>query len=143
MKTLLLVHAAATCYMCGVIWFVQLVHYPLFSAVGIEGFVSYQQQHVRRTGWVVGPAMLLEGGAALALCFFNPPDLSPIFVWTGLGLLALVWLATFTWQVPCHDALLKGFDVDRHAWLVRSNWLRTGLWTVRAGLALYILPMYG
>ena len=27
---LLLLHAAATCYMCGVIWFVQLVHYPLF-----------------------------------------------------------------------------------------------------------------
>ena len=142
MKTLLLVHAAATCYMCGVIWFVQLVHYPLFSAVGSGGFVNYQQQHVRRTGWVVGPAMLLEGSTALALCLFSPPELSPMFVWTGLGLLALVWLATFAWQGPCHDALLKGFDVGRHAWLVRSNWLRTVIWTVRAGLALYVLPMY-
>lgn len=31
---LLLVHAAVTLYMTGVIWFVQVVHYPLFSCVG-------------------------------------------------------------------------------------------------------------
>ena len=129
--------------MCGVIWFVQLVHYPLFSAVGSASFVAYQQQHMRRTGWVVGPAMLLEGGAALALCLFNPPGLSPLLLWISLGLLALVWLSTFAWQVPCHDALLKEFDAGRHAWLVRSNWLRTGLWMVRAVLALYILPVHG
>ena len=142
MKTLLLLHAAATCYMCGVIWFVQLVHYPLFSTVGRSGFVAYQLQHVRRTGWVVGPAMLLEASAALALCVSFTSDLSPALLWMGLGLLALVWLSTFAWQVPCHNALLKGFDPERHAWLVRSNWLRTVLWTVRACLALYLLPIW-
>ncbi|MCK6525129.1 hypothetical protein L6R49_27300, partial [Myxococcota bacterium] len=31
---LLLIHAAATWFMVGLIWFVQIVHYPLFSAVG-------------------------------------------------------------------------------------------------------------
>ena len=123
MKTLLLLHAAATCYMCGVIWFVQLVHYPLFSTVGRSEFVAYQLQHVRRTGWVVGPAMLLEASAALALCIFPTADLSPALLWSGLGLLALVWLSPFAWQV-------------------RSNWLRTVLWTVRAGLALYLLPVW-
>jgi hypothetical protein len=32
MGPLLLAHAAATLFMVGVIWFVQLVHYPLFAA---------------------------------------------------------------------------------------------------------------
>ncbi len=136
---LLLLHAAATCYMCGVIWFVQLVHYPLFAGVERGGFIAYQREHVRRTGWVVGPAMLAEGASALALCLMLPNALSPLVAWGGLALLAAIWLSTFLWQVPCHNALLDGFDQERHAWLVRSNWLRTALWSVRAVLALYAL----
>ena len=31
---LLLVHAASTLFMAGVIWFVQVVHYPLMASVG-------------------------------------------------------------------------------------------------------------
>ena len=31
---LLLLHAGATFFMCGLIWFVQIVHYPLFAQVG-------------------------------------------------------------------------------------------------------------
>lgn len=31
---LLLVHAAATWAMVGLVWFVQVVHYPLFAQVG-------------------------------------------------------------------------------------------------------------
>ncbi len=34
---LLILHAGATLYMAGVIWFVQIVHYPLFSRVGQPG----------------------------------------------------------------------------------------------------------
>ncbi len=86
--------------------------------------------------------MLLEASAALALCIFFTSDLSPALLWIGLGLLALVWFSTFAWQVPCHNALSKGFDPERHAWLVRSNWLRTVLWTMRACLALYLLPIW-
>ena len=34
MPLLLQLHALATIFMAGVIWFVQVVHYPLFRAVG-------------------------------------------------------------------------------------------------------------
>ena len=132
MKTLLLLHAAATCYMCGVIWFVQLVHYPLFSTVGRSEFVSYQLQHVRRTGWVVGPAMLLEASAAGSVCFPYSRSITGSALERPGAARGAVWLSTFAWQVPCHNALLKEFDPERHAWLVRSNWLRTILWTMRA-----------
>ena len=33
-KVIFLAHIAATLFMCGAIWFVQIVHYPLFEQVG-------------------------------------------------------------------------------------------------------------
>lgn len=38
---LLPVHLAATFYMVGVIWFVQIVHYPLLEKVGTDRFSTY------------------------------------------------------------------------------------------------------
>ena len=40
---LLLVNAATTLFMVGVIWFVQSVHYPLFSRVGEAAFSKDRQ----------------------------------------------------------------------------------------------------
>ena len=65
--TILLVHAAATLFMTGLIWFVQVVHYPLLANVGADGFAAYAQRHSSLTTWVAGPAMLIELGAAMAL----------------------------------------------------------------------------
>ena len=46
---LLSLHLAATAAMTGLIWFVQVVHYPLFAAVGADQFVAYEVAHQRRT----------------------------------------------------------------------------------------------
>lgn len=51
----LLAHAAATLFMVGLIWFVQVVHYPLFAKVGPDVFVPYAASHGNLTGLVVGP----------------------------------------------------------------------------------------
>ncbi len=42
---LLAVHLAATAAMTGLIWFVQVVHYPLFDLVGRAQFVGYEAAH--------------------------------------------------------------------------------------------------
>ena len=34
----LIIHAAATWFMVGLIWFVQIVHYPMFANVGRDSF---------------------------------------------------------------------------------------------------------
>ncbi|MEO1480367.1 MAG: hypothetical protein AAFV01_17515, partial [Bacteroidota bacterium] len=67
MKALLLLHLLATLTMFGAIWIVQVVHYPLFSGVGVERWAAYEAAHQTRITWVVGPAMLLELGTAVAL----------------------------------------------------------------------------
>ena len=60
MKIVLFTQVFATVFMVGLIWFVQIVHYPLYANVGREQFPEYEALHNRLTTWVVGPAMLLE-----------------------------------------------------------------------------------
>jgi hypothetical protein len=117
---LLLVQAFATLGMVGVIWFVQLVHYPLMGKVGPNAFVAFEEAHVRRTSWIVVPLMLAECFSAVALC----------------ALLAAIWGSTFLVQVPLHAHLERGFDAVHHQKLVRTNWVRTALWSARGALVL-------
>ena len=139
MVLLLLAHAAATLFMVGVIWFVQVVHYPLFARVGTPDFSAYSLRHTRLTGLVVGPPMLLEAGTAFALVVWTPPDISAYLAWAGLLLVALIWLSTALLQAPKHTTLGGGFDPTAHRFLVSSNWLRTVLWSLRAIVVLGIL----
>jgi uncharacterized membrane protein len=137
---ILMVHAGTTCFMAGLIWFVQVVHYPLMGAVAADAFPAYERAHQRRTTWIVAPAMLLEGGCALLLFGLSPSQAGGAELrWIGLGLLVVVWGSTFAMQVPLHSKLERGFD--RPAWrrLVRSNWLRTIAWSIRAPIALAMI----
>jgi hypothetical protein len=133
------VHAAATWFMVGLIWFVQVVHYPLMGAVPGSDFSAYAAAHQRRTTWVVGPVMLMEAGSALLLVIVpHGPDGMPMR-WVGLTILAFIWVSTFVVQVPLHAKLGMGYD--RAVWhrLVVTNWVRTIAWTARGVIALLLL----
>jgi hypothetical protein len=62
---LFLLQLAATLAMTGLIWFVQLVHYPLFGRVGPADFAQYLLSHQHRTTLIVAPLMLGEAGTAV------------------------------------------------------------------------------
>ena len=139
-KLLLLVHAAATLFLVGLIWFVQVVHYPLFAQVGSEAFPAYAVSHSQRTTYVVVGPMLVELITALLLVWRGlPAGTPPVLAWVGLGLVGVVWLSTMFLQVPQHSALASGFQPGPWRVLVTSNWLRTVAWTARGGLVLYLL----
>lgn len=135
----LLLQAFASFAMTGIIWFVQVVHYPLLRAVGPSGYAAYQAQHMRLTTLVVGPLMLLEAATALWLVYDRPDFVSTAQAWAGLGLIAVIWSATALLSVPRHEALRHGFDASAHAALVATNWIRTAAWTGRSALLLIAL----
>jgi hypothetical protein len=137
--TLLLSHAGATLAMVGLIWFVQVVHYPLFDHASERRFVGFAAAHQRRTSWVVVPLMLTEAGTALALLITPPPGVRRELLWLGVLLLAVIWLSTALLQVPLHRRLSGGRDASAIRRLVASNWLRTAAWTARGWLALALL----
>jgi len=132
---LLLVHAATTFFMVGVIWFVQIAHYPLFSRVGEAAFPEYERQNTRRTTWVVAMPMLIELGTAIATAWY----IGGALAWCGLALLVVVWVSTGLWQVPAHRRLEGGFDAVTHRRLTSTNWVRTVAWSARGIIACALL----
>lgn len=136
---LLLVHAAVTWAMVGVIWYVQLVRYPRFTSIPKDAFPAYQADNIRRMTRVVGPLMVCEGAAAAALAWRLRDGLAL----AGLAALVLVWVSTAFVQLPLHRALRAGFDSALHRRLLQTNWVRTIAWSVRGVLALWMFRGHG
>lgn len=130
-RWILLLNAAATLYMTGLIWFVQVVHYPLFAKVGAEGFASYERSHAQLTTWVVAVPMLVELATACGLLALRPANVSRLEAWIGVSLVVAIWASTWLLQVPRHNQLAAGFDGQAHHALVVTNWIRTLAWSVR------------
>jgi len=132
------VHTLSTLMMAGVIWFVQLVHYPLFVHVGEQKFGRFEKEHVRRTTWIVAPLMTAEAATAIGLVLFSWDSRHRGLTLLGLLLLVVIWASTAFLQVPCHKRLAEGFDLRAACRLVGTNWIRTAAWTARALLAILI-----
>ncbi|MEO8696205.1 MAG: hypothetical protein ABI658_22000 [Acidimicrobiales bacterium] len=132
---LLSLHLAATAAMFGLIWFVQVVHYPLFAAVGRDGFVSYETAHRRRTAFVAGPLMAAEGLTAGLLVVARPAGVGLALPVAGVVLLGVIHMSTVWQQVPRHAELNEGYDDVTLRRLVRSNWVRTLGWSGRCTIA--------
>jgi len=140
--SLVLINCAATLFMTGLIWFVQVVHYPLMKHVGLVSYQGYQRAHMARTTWVVMPIMLLEIGTALGLLFVLTEPEHIHLAWRALMLLVVVWASTACLQVPAHRALLTRFENQTHGRLVKSNWVRTIAWSTRSVLMLLLCFSY-
>ncbi len=137
-RLLLTAQVFATLAMFGVIWFVQVVHYPLFQQVGAAGFRAYATSHANRTTVVVAPLMLVELATSMALLLPSPRPavVSQPEAWVGAALVFMIWLSTALVQVPLHDRLRTAYTVEVARQLVATNWIRTAAWTARAGLVL-------
>jgi hypothetical protein len=138
-KIILFVQLFATIALTGVIWLVQIVHYPLFAFVGDEKYKIFHVSHMNWISFVVAPLMIAEALTAILIVFYQPPNANSLVLWFGLILVASIWASTFFLQVPLHERLALGFDAETHHALVSTNWIRTAAWTIRSGICLWLL----
>lgn len=134
----LLLNLTSTWAMVGLIWMIQLVHYPLFAQVGEENFVRYSEDHQRWITVIVLPLMFCELISSCLLWSQRPANVSSTLVATGIVLVAIIWLSTFLLQVPLHGRLATGYDEEVIRQLVNGNWIRTIAWTLRGVLSGYM-----
>lgn len=138
-KFALTAHISSTFMMTGIIWLIQLVHYPLFKFVGKE---KYSEFHIAHMNWItpiVAPTMIVELLTAIYLVVNPPENVDTKILWFGATLVAVVWASTFFLQVPLHEKLAQGFDSETHAALVNTNWIRTIGWTFRGAIVCYFV----
>jgi hypothetical protein len=128
-----------TGFLVGVIWFVQIVHYPLFVQIEAASFPRYHARHSDLTTRVVALPMLLELILSGLLPFARLPGVDVPIAWLGFALALAVWLCTFLIAVPLHTRLGRGHDRAIIARLVATNWLRTIAWTAHLLLLIVLL----
>lgn len=125
---MLTLHLAACAFMVGVIWLIQLVHYPAFLQINESRFGDFHHLHSLRMGWIVGPMMVFELVTGALLLMESKSDI--LLVLNLAGIIA-IWVCTFAISVPIHNSLSRGRDQQHIEKLVRTNWPRTWLWSLR------------
>ena len=137
-----LVTLAFTLYMTGMIWSMQVFEYPLFARVGRQEFPAYHAAHNRRLPVFVILPSLLALASAVVLFWIRPAGVPLWSVALVVALDLAVLVSTVAWQAPLHARLDRdGFSAESIRTLVRSNWIRTVLWTINALFLLGLTAM--
>jgi len=121
--------------MVGVIWVIQLLHYPSFHFIEQSNYQKFQNFHMQRISVIVIPVMVIEFVTAFLLVYYlNQQFLSYIL----LIMLILIWGITFVFFTKIHGKLTGGYDKIAVNKLVLINWSRTILWSFRLLFLLFI-----
>ena len=124
---LLLIHLISTSLIVGIIWVIQVVHYPSFHFIGNSRYISFQKFHMERISYIVIPVMLVESISGFLLIY---DELNPILL-ISMVLLLSIWMLTAFFFSSVHQRLVSGYQLEMVAKLVKINWIRTLLWTLR------------
>lgn len=127
---------AVSWMLTGLIWMVQLVHYPSFHFIAQDQFEAFHRHHTSSISMIVMPLMLVE--LALSIWLYYSYGWAWKYLWPLLIVL-IIWACTFFVSVPLHGLLEKSKDTNAISQLVATNWPRTILWTVKA---FYITWLY-
>ena len=135
---MLIIHLIATSVMVGVIWIIQLVHYPSFHFIELKQYTTFQRFHMSRISYVVIPAMLTEL-FTLILIVISMDQIDTLVLASAI-LLIFIWLITAVFFSGVHQKLTLGYDQTVVDKLVKLNWGRTLMWTLRLLLiSIYML----
>lgn len=138
-EAIVVFHAAATWFLVGLIWLIQVVHYPSFSAIDPDHYREFQQTHMRRMGQLIGGPWLIEGVTVLAVFALAPTGTIRALAVIGGLLEAAVIGVTIGSAIPAHASLSEGFNDSAHRRLLRANRIRTYAWTLRGVVALAVV----
>lgn len=127
MPDIIAINLVLSAFMNGVIWIIQLVHYPSFNYVAIDQWQLFHQKHTKRIAPIVAPVMMLEVITTVLITSHNPDLINLIC----LVLLVVIWLSTFLIQVPIHNQLHTKYSSKLISRLINTNWARTILWSVK------------
>lgn len=140
-------HVITTVAMTIVIWVVQVIIYPMFLYVSTSDFPMYHSVYSRRITMLVAPLMVVELCSGFGLFFFREHHhivqyVSPFCLIANCLVLAVIWFCTLFLHVPQHDYLSNGWHEETIRALIRTNRIRTALWTLRCALWVWIIVRY-
>lgn len=137
-QQVLLLHVFSLFFLTGLIWVIQLVHYPSFLLISNDRFSEFHALHSQRITWIVAPMMFLELITAAILLF----QIRDSFWVINLISVLLAWFFTGFISVPLHNRIAAKLDFRVINRLVITNWLRTATWSVRSTAWLILIGSF-
>lgn len=136
LEPIFLINLVTSIFLCGLIWVIQLLHYPSFHFVDETRFTTFHAFHNRRISIIVIPMMITELVTS-GILWWNSTwwDLNAI----GFYLVTGIWIATFLLSVPIHGRLSGGKQNSEINLLINTNWIRTVLWSLKVTLSVLVL----
>lgn len=133
----LLAHLAITISLTGIIWFVQLIHYPVMEHLSEKS--SFARLHISRTMPLAVSMMVIELATGIVLLWLRPVSVPIWMPVTGLLLMAMFWAITWQGCVPGHFCVRRSGTNEAYAQLMIANGWRSVLMTCRSMLLLSML----
>ncbi len=135
----LLFHAFATWLMIGMIFFVQVVYYPLYKRLK-KHLTTFEKKDLIHMGYLVGPTLMIELVSGVVVLFALDKSITyRILAYINVTLLVSVWIVSII--IKCrHRSSKKTLMFLRfHHMLLTSNWIRTTIWGIRGVVVLFMV----
>ena len=135
MINLLIANMLVTTFMFGVIILTQFVTYPLLLNVKFSNFQSYHDSYVKKIFLIVAPVMIIELLLGLYILFIYKTYLSIL----NLILISVIFASTIFLQVPIHEIIKSGKDVNKINKLIKTNLIRSSMWLIKVFVSYKLL----
>lgn len=136
---ILILHSMACFILTGLIWTIQLVHYPSFYFYEVKYFLKGHRLHTKQVSKIVLPLMLVELLTGVYLMTTNLFLIYFIPMVVSIFALVIIWSITFFKSIPEHQILAEGKNDESIERLIQTNWGRTLSWTLRSLLLFGVL----
>ena len=138
---LLVVHAAATIFLAGVMWTVQLTIVPVIEHDTADSWPDHAGVYRRVFRLLFWPVVVVEGGSGLLAAELHPAGIPAWLHGVNLLLLACGWstMPLVLYLIRHHP--LSRFDPAGFSRFARLNWIRVAVWTARCVVVFAMLRL--
>jgi hypothetical protein len=132
----------STLYNVGVIWVLQLNHYPLYAKVGQGEFQDYMTAHNQRILLPIVLPSIIAFASSLLLLWRRPLGTPSWSVLAVIFFNVVILLSTVLVQGKAHSALARnGYSESLIQRIIATNWIRTVAWTINGLLLIWMTAM--
>ena len=135
---ILISNLVLSAFLTGLIWVIQVVHYPLFLRIEPDEFRAYEQSHQKRISMIVAPVMIVDIILSLLLVFTNYMENAQAYIIVAFALNLAVFASTLFIFSPIHQKLGNQYDNALIKKLISLNLMRTAMWTARTILLMVL-----
>jgi hypothetical protein len=139
----LLVHAAATLVLAGVMWAIQLTIVPVMERDTAESWPHHAWLHRRVFLALFWPLLVVEGASGVAAAALQPVGVPAWLHGVNLALLSCAWITVPVIRFAVGHAPAAQFNPPGFRRYARLNWIRVFVWTARAAVVITMLHVAG